>query len=102
MAEQPSTNGTTGPALEALYSSPISNSTFTQPLPTLPKDFSVEQKTAFLSQLRQSVVRLQEDVNAFLTQKMEEDKADAVKGGQNLNDVKEEENYGEEVVDEEG
>lgn len=45
-------------------------------------------------------MRLQDEVNGFLTDKMEEDKMIAALGGGKVDDQKEEENYGEEVGDE--
>ena len=56
----------------------------------------------YLSALRKSVVRLQEEVNGFLTGKMEEDKAEAASKGVKVDDRAEEEGYGEEKVEEEG
>ena len=46
-------------------------------------------------------MQLQDDVNGFLTTKMEEDKALATSAGVKVDDKKEEENYGEEVVEDE-
>ena len=63
---------------------------------------STKEKTAYLSALRKSVVKLQEDVNGFLTTKMEEDKALAASAGMKVDDKAEEDNYGEERVEEEG
>ena len=59
--------------------------------------------------LRKAAAELQGRINAELTQRMEEDKArDATGGGEKrlkngvvLDDGKEEENYGEEVVEDE-
>ncbi len=48
------------------------------------------------------MVRLQDEVNVFLTARMEEDKALASLAGVKGDDRKEEENYGEEVGDEDG
>lgn len=68
---------------------------------------------AYLSELRTSAKQLQEDVNVFLTKKMEEDKATAgregvvgsapgdKKGVEKSRDEIEEENYGEEEVGDE-
>lgn len=81
------------PTLSATYNSPTTSQTFTHPLP------STKEKTAYLSALRKSVTQLQEDVNTFLTSKMEEDKALA---GEKMDEKAEEENYGEEKVEEEG
>lgn len=85
------------PALGAAYTSPTAakNRTFSTPLPP------TADKTAYLSALRSSVVQLQTDVNAFLTQRMDEDKQASAANGAEVDDAKEEENYGEEVVDDE-
>ncbi|KZM21447.1 uncharacterized protein EKO05_0006202 [Ascochyta rabiei] len=50
------------------------------------------ERIAVLSALQSDLQSLQSNINAFLTQKMADDKA---------SDANEEENYGEEVVDEE-
>jgi len=69
---------------------------------------STEGKTAYLSNLHSSAKKLQEEINAFLTRKMEDDKlyntggdTPASKGrtwGKSREDVAEE-NYGEEEAD---
>lgn len=56
----------------------------------------------YLSALRKSVVELQDEVNGFLTTKMEEDKALAASAGMKADDKVEEENYGEEKVEDDG
>ena len=63
---------------------------------------------AYLGALRKATAELQERINAELTQRMEEDKARdatdaAEKGMKNgvVDEGKEEENYGEEVVEDE-
>ncbi|KAK5017091.1 hypothetical protein LTR39_001733 [Cryomyces antarcticus] len=94
----PSTDPAT---LEAVYTSSASSQTFSHPLPSASSaTSSVQEKTAYLSALRASAAQLQGEVNAFLTQKMDEDRA--AEGKAKVDDEKEEENYGEEVVDEEG
>lgn len=87
--------------LQATYTSPTSSKTFTHSLPSAPAA-STEAKTAYLSALRRSVVKLQEDLNGFLTTKMEEDKTLVASAGIKANDKAEEDNYGEERVEEEG
>ena len=47
-------------------------------------------------------MRLQEEVNEFLTTKMEEDKSLAASAGVKADDKAEEDNYGEETVEDEG
>lgn len=81
--------------LTANYTSLSSSKSFTHNLPALPATPSTADRTAYLSSLQSSVKTLQADINAFLTQKMEADKAAGEKGA----DAKEEENYGEEVVE---
>lgn len=79
--------------LQASYSSP-SNAAFSvsRPLPASDSD-----KTEYLIALREAVVSAQEEINKELTQRMDEDKNG--KDGA-VDDKKEEENYGEEVVEE--
>ncbi|KAL8717695.1 MAG: hypothetical protein Q9225_005085 [Loekoesia sp. 1 TL-2023] len=98
MAPPPSPKPTT---LTASYTSPSASKTFTHSLPSAATT-STAEKTQYLSTLRQSVTKLQDEVNAFLTEKMEEDKALAVKAGVKVDEKKEEENYGEENVEDEG
>ena len=82
----------------AQYSSPNGTKEFTHTLTAkCPSDASTAEKTAYLSELRSSTKKLQGGVNAFLTERMEEDK----KGAQiKTQDEIEEEKYGEEPVDE--
>ena len=47
-------------------------------------------------------MKLQEEVNGFLTTKMEEDKTLAAGAGMKIDDKAEEENYGEEKVEDDG
>ncbi|KAL1995968.1 hypothetical protein VTN49DRAFT_834 [Thermomyces lanuginosus] len=103
------------PTLSAAYKSPNPphSHTFHQPLSTpLPTQqngdsvSSVAAKTAYLSDLRASVTKLQAEINSFLTERMEEDKkmaeaqGDGKDAAQRERERKEEENYGEENVDE--
>jgi hypothetical protein len=89
-------------SLKATYSSPT-NAPFIheQPLQAPPTS-STKDKTTYLSALRKATVDLQERINKELTARMEEDKArDASgRGKESIDDKKEEENYGEEVVEE--
>ena len=84
--------------LQATYRSPTSSETFAHTLPSA-SVASTEEKTAYLSALRKSVVKLQEDINGFLTTKMEEDKALSASAGIKVDDKAEEDNYGEERVE---
>ena len=81
------------PSLTATYTSPTSDpQTFTSELPALASPLTTTDRVAYLDTLSSSLKTLQADVNAFLTQKMADDKA--------ADDAKDEETYGEEVVDE--
>ena len=91
-------------SLTATYTSPNGSKVFVHPistpLPTSTTCTDVKQKTAYLSELRNSSKTLQDEINVFLTQKMEEDKrkaagAEKMVGGKAMDEV-EEENYGEE------
>ena len=81
-----------------LSSSPVNTSDTSSP--SSPE--TVKAKVAYLSELRHLVPRLQDEINVFLTERMEEDKKSAeAQGSQQLEkEAKEEENYGEEVVEE--
>ncbi|KAF2107255.1 hypothetical protein BDV96DRAFT_474953, partial [Lophiotrema nucula] len=86
----------------ATYNSPTNSPsphTISASLPSTSANPATEDRVAHLAALQSSVKTLQGDVNTFLTQKMEEDK---VKGAATVkvDDAKEEENYGEEVVEE--
>ncbi|OCL03885.1 hypothetical protein AOQ84DRAFT_301913 [Glonium stellatum] len=85
----------------AHYNSPGRNpKDFVHSLPELSSNPSTADRTAYLSKLRAEVVELQSSINVFLTQKMEED--NVASGKSAVDDVKEEENYGEEVVEDDG
>lgn len=83
--------------LIASYSSPASGEkTFSAVLPSLSQSPSSKEKTDYLLSLRSNTVSLQQQVNDFLTQKMEEDKARGSQG-ERSKEEKEEEYYGEEA-----
>ena len=85
--------------LKADYAGPESTKVFEHHLPT--SSFpTTKEKTQYLSALRESVVKLQDGVNDFLTLKMDEDKALSARAGKKVDDKAEEENYGEETMDE--
>lgn len=95
------------PALSAAYTS-TTNAPFTVclPLTSAADSATLEHKTKYLAELRQSVISVQGQINRELTARMEEDKAReasaaAANGAKVVDDEKEEENYGEEVVEEE-
>ncbi|EMD95917.1 hypothetical protein COCC4DRAFT_55438 [Bipolaris maydis ATCC 48331] len=80
------------PALTAAYASPTSPShSFSSDLPALAAPPSTADRVAYLAALASALKSMQKDVNDFLTQKMADDKA--------ADDAKDEETYGEEVVD---
>jgi hypothetical protein len=83
------------PSLTATYASPTTSTpkVFTSELPTLSSPPSTQDRVAYLAELSSLLMTLQSDLNSFLTQKMEEDMS---KG----DDAKDEETYGEEVVEE--
>jgi hypothetical protein len=79
------------PYLAAQYTSPSSTpQTFSLDLPTLSTPPSTQDRVAYLANLQSSLKTLQAEVNAFLTHKMAQEIAV---------DSKDEETYGEEVVD---
>ncbi|KAK3297752.1 Gon7 family-domain-containing protein [Chaetomium fimeti] len=91
------------PTLSAAYSS-TTNAPFTisLPLTAAADSTTVELKAKYLSELRQSVISTQGQINRELTARMDEDKrreavAATANGAKVVDDEKEEENYGEEV-----
>lgn len=100
------TSSTQSNPLRAVYSAPQSTQTFehsiSSPLPSTDSSENVPIKVAYLSELRKLVPNLQNDINVFLTERMEEDKKLAEAQGRQISEEerKEEENYGEEVVEE--
>ncbi|KAI9737295.1 MAG: hypothetical protein M1818_005828 [Claussenomyces sp. TS43310] len=90
------------PVLAARYRSPTNESfSFEEKLPTLTTTL-LEDRVAYLSQLRESTAQLQGIINAELTKRMTEDKLLEEKNAAQdaVDDAREEENYGEEVVEE--
>ena len=85
------------PTLTADYSSPESEPfKVSHQLPAISSTASTTDKASFLEALRASIADTQATINQELTTRMEQDKArDAAA------EAKEEENYGEEVVEEE-
>lgn len=84
--------------VEATYTTPNEGTkVFRQTVPEIKERPSTEERTEYLTALRAGIVQVQSEINVFLTNKMEEDKAKA--GQAALNDEKEEENYGEEIAD---
>jgi hypothetical protein len=107
MAPPPSTPKSAAVVVHATYTSPTElqlqrQHTFTYPLTISARTDSKTAKTAYLSELRAAVGTLQHQINVFLTARMEEDRlrdGDLEGGGER--ERREEENYGEEVVDDE-
>ena len=98
-----STNASSSPSLTANYTSP-DNATFNfeHDLPRI-ESSTPKDRAIYLGALRGAALKLQETINMELTQRMEEDNAKsngAIKNGK-VDEAKEEENYGEEVVDDE-
>lgn len=81
--------------LNAVYTAPQATKTFEHVIPITTGDLAAKQ--AHLSALQSLVPKLQDEINVFLTERMEEDKK--VEGHLSAQEAKEEENYGEEVVE---
>lgn len=83
--------------LTADYASPSGAHTFSHALPSSSAS-NVTDKTAYLSALRSKNADLQNEINAFLTKKMEEDvkAAEGSAGQRSKKEEREEEMYGEE------
>lgn len=79
--------------LKAVYSAPGATQTFEHKIPASNAE-SLAAKQAHLTALQTLVPQLQDQINVFLTARMEEDK-----GKISEKDAKEEANYGEEVVE---
>lgn len=80
--------------IEVQYRGPQGEQTFSKTLPPASNAMSVESKTDYLSDLRSKATQVQGEINAFLTQKMEEEKD--VSGKAVKHEEREEEMYGEE------
>ncbi|THX11144.1 hypothetical protein D6D13_05068 [Aureobasidium pullulans] len=62
--------------LTAVYTSPTATNTFSSPLSSAPTEASSShEKSQYLADLRDNVSQMQDDINQFLTKKMDEDKA---------------------------
>lgn len=83
-------------SVSAIYASPNATHSFHHRIAPLPEPDNVNAKIAYLAQLGQSTRKLQDDINVFLTERMEEDKKSAAVSEK---EAKEEENYGEENVE---
>lgn len=94
----------TGNHLHAVYISPqpsTQTQTFQHDLSPAPAPSDTSSKVSYLGELRQLVPKLQDEINVFLTERMEEDKKAAEAQGrkESEKEAKEEENYGEENVE---
>ncbi|EKV04982.1 EKC/KEOPS complex, subunit Gon7 [Penicillium digitatum] len=86
---------TSNTSLNAVYTAPQSTETFEHVISTTTGTLAAKQ--AHLSALQSLVPKLQVQINIFLTERMEEDKK--VQGKFSEQEAKEEENYGEEVIE---
>lgn len=94
---------TSTPSLRATYTSQTTTQTFSSalPPPPNPSDTTTETKTTYLAGLREKVSAMQDEINVFLTAKMEEDKAGDVAAKSKKDEEREEQMYGEEGAEEE-
>lgn len=92
-----------GTSVTANYTSPSGTKDFSHSLPSANAQ-NVTDKTAYLSALRSKNSELQGEINTFLTQKMEEDaaNADGSASKRSKNEEREEEMYGEEDPEADG
>lgn len=90
--------------LKASYHAPDTTKEFVRQLPSLTDNVGVEGKTAFLSTLRTEIGEIQGDVNVYLTQRMDDERAaHAVNGIKTKTKEEwEEERYGEEDPEADG
>ncbi|KAL5606961.1 hypothetical protein BROUX41_003328 [Berkeleyomyces rouxiae] len=88
------------PDISAIYTSPTNDAFTLVESVAAPAFTSPTDKSTSLASLRTAVSALQDGINRELTIRMEEDNAKAKLAGAAVDDVKEEENYGEEVQEE--
>ncbi|KAJ5169189.1 uncharacterized protein N7482_004783 [Penicillium canariense] len=84
--------------LQAVYTAPDATKTFTHAIPAESSTDALAAKQSHLNHLQSLVPMLQDEINVFLTERMEEDKK--AQGAVSEKEAKEEENYGEDVVEE--
>jgi hypothetical protein len=100
LAPHDQTNMSSAPALTAEYSAPHSElKAFTHTLPPCSGEPSAAERTASLTALRSAVTDTQDQINALLTHKMDEDNKNAGTLAA-AEDAKAEELYGEETIEE--
>lgn len=96
--------------LGAVYATPNDTKDLSLNLPNVPSaDSKVTDETAYLTALRSQITQLQDNVNSFLTQKMEDDNAasaaTAQQGSatkaQHRKEQREDDMYGEEDAEDE-
>ena len=99
---EPNPTSTDGPlTLSATYASPESKPFTLEKKCPAPASLTAASKKSYLLALRTATAELQTSVNRELTERMGEDRArDAAAAAAAIDEVKEEENYGEEVVEE--
>lgn len=87
--------------LSATYHSPTNEPfTHTTKLPAPPTSKTTD-RTTYLAALRKATAEMQDTINKELTSRMEEDKArEGTAKAKAIDEAKEEDNYGEEVVEE--
>lgn len=84
-------------SLHAVYTAPDTQpKSITHEFPST--DGSLASKTAHLAALQSLVPKLQDEINVYLTERMEEDKK--AQGTVSEKETKEEDYYGEELVEE--
>lgn len=84
--------------LQAVYTAPDTTKIITHEIPAESSTDSFAAKQSHLTTLQSLIPKLQEEINVFLTERMEEDKK--AQGAISEKEAREEENYGEEVVEE--
>lgn len=97
------------PELTAHYTTPTSAQAWTYPQQSTTSTPSTDKRVAYLAKLRKDVSLMQNEINRFLTNKMEEDKrvagsdgggaSNGVYGKGKVDEKAEEDNYGEEGED---
>lgn len=93
-------------SVKATYSSPTDSRIIEKSLPNL-RPTDTKSKVAYLGEVRSATKQLQDDINAFLTAKMEEDRGNVIASTNSTTttktkppDEEEEDNYGEEKIEE--
>lgn len=84
--------------LQAVYTAPDASRSFQHTVSVDTTQNPLTAKQSHLKTLQSLAPKLQEEINVYLTARMEEDKK--AQGAISEKEAKEEENYGEEVVEE--